>query len=169
MFQRILLALDAGESGSVATSFTIALARTCGAAVQVVHVNEYLAGGRGATAEAHADAVGVVAAAMVEMEAAGVRAVGATYRTAAFDVPAALCDLAEQCHADVIVLGSRRRRFRFPLRRSMRDRVARCTQLPVLLAPPPLRVARNGRALESLPALPDLESCDPDRAGGRER
>lgn len=161
MFQRILLALDSGDSGPVATSFTIALARSSNAAVQVVHVNEYLAGGRGTTCESAADAVGIVARAMAEMDDAGVRATGATYRTSAFDVPAALCDLAEQCRADVIVLGSRRRRVGSVLRRSMRDRVARHTQLPVLLAPAPLRLARTKRALETLPVFPDLAPSEP--------
>lgn len=161
MFRRILLALDADETGRVATSFTVALARTCDAAVQVVHVNEYLAGGRGATCEARADAVGVVARAMAELEAAGVQASGVTYRTASFDVPAALCDLAEQSRADVIVLGSRRRRFSTPFSRSVRDRVARHTQLPVLVAPAPLKVARTGRGLDALPATPDLATSGP--------
>lgn len=154
MFRRILLALDSGSSGPVATSLTVALARSSNAAVQVVHVNEYLAGRRGMTCESQADAVSVVAAAMAELEEAGLATAGVTYRTATFDVPAAICDLAVQCRADVIVLGSRRRRFGSLLRRSMRDRVARRTQLPVLVAPAPLRVARTGRALEEDPALP---------------
>lgn len=161
MFHRILLALDAGEAGKVATSFTIALAKTCNAAVQVVHVNEYLAGGRGATCEAHEDAVSVVAAAMAELESAGVEVAGATYRTATSDVPAALCDLAEQGRSDVIVLGSRRRRFATPFGRGVRDRVARHTRLPVLVAPAPLKVARNGRGLVALPAQPDLATSGP--------
>lgn len=156
MFQRILLALDGGDSGPVATSFTVALARSCNAAVQVVHINEYLAGGRGVTCESQADAVSVVAAAMAELEEAGVATGGVTYRTATFDVPAAICDLADQCRADVIVLGSRRRRLGSLLRRSTRDRVARRTQLPVLVAPAPLRVARSSRALEAGPAFVDL-------------
>lgn len=167
MFRRVLLALDSGDAGPVATSFTVALARACDAAVQVVHVNEYLAGGRGATCESNAEAVQVVAAAVAEMQEAGVPAAGATYRTATFDVAAAICDLAVQCRADVIVLGSRRRRFGALPRRSMRDRVTRRTQLPVLLAPAPLKVARKSRRSEMLPSLSDLAWCDHDRAGGR--
>ncbi len=169
MFRRILLALDGDDSGPVATSFAIALARSSRAAVQVVHVNEYLAGGRGPTCESEADAVGVVTRAMTDLEEAGVPAAGATYRTATFDVPAAICELAEQCRADVIVLGSRRRRFGSFLRRSMRDRVTRRTQLPVLLAPAPLEVERSGRALETVPTFPDPAPCDLDRAVDRER
>lgn len=168
MFQRILLALDSGDTGLVATSFTIALARSCNAAVQVVHVNERLAGARGGACLADAEAVSVVATAMAEMEEAGVPAAGATYRTAPFDVADALCDVAVQCRADVIVLGTRRRRFGSLLHRSMRDRVTRRTQLPVLLAPAPLKIARTTRQREAMPASPDLASCD-DRAGHRER
>jgi nucleotide-binding universal stress UspA family protein len=176
VFQRILLALEPGDSGPVATSFTIALARSCNAAVQVVHVDEYVARGRGVTCAARAGGTGVaasvVAAAMAEMEDAGVPAAGATYRIATFDVAAAIGDLADQCRADVIVLGSRRRRFGSLLRRSMRDRVTRHTQLPVLLAPAPLNVGRdgrNGRGLGELAGFGDLASCASDRAEGRER
>lgn len=169
MFRRILLAVESGDAGLVATSLTVALARSSGGSVHVVHVNEYVTGGRGATVESQAEAVGVVAAAMAEIEEAGIPASGATYRTATFDVAAAIADLAAQFQADVIVLGSRRRRFGSVLRRSMRNRVARRTQLPVLLAPPPLKMARNGRALDRLPALAEAARRDGDRAGDRER
>ncbi len=162
VFQRILLALDAGESGHVATSFTVALARSWGAAVQVVHVNEYLAGGRGATCETQSHAVGVVAAAMTELDDAGVPVAGATYRTPAFDVPCAIGELAHHFRSDVIVLGSRRRRFGSLFRRSMRDRVARHCQLPILLAPAPLNVTGDRRRALSLP--PQALAFDPDRA-----
>jgi nucleotide-binding universal stress UspA family protein len=151
MFHRILLALDAGEAGAVATSFTVALARERGAGVHVVHVNERLLGGRGVLAESPAEAVDVVAEALRELHSAGVRATGVTYRTTRLDVPAALCDLAVHVRADLIVLGSRRRRLGF-LGRSTRARIARRTSLPVLTAPAPLRVDDHDGALsEALP------------------
>ena len=153
MFQRILLAVDAGDAGRVATSFTVALARKCGAAVHVVHVNEYLLGGRGITSETPAEAADVVADALRDMHAAGVRATGMTYRTTVFDVPAAICDLADQVRADVIVVGSRRRRI-LPsfMRRGTREHIARRTALPVITAPAPLRVRRHDRTLEEAPS-----------------
>lgn len=151
MFQRILLALDAGDAGTVATSFTVALARRCEASVHVVHVNEYLLGGRGIPSESPAQAADLVADALRDMHAAGVRATGVTYRTTTFDVPAAICDLADQVRADVIVLGSRRRRRPAFLRRGLRDRISRRTSLPVVTAPAPLRVDRHERTLEDAP------------------
>lgn len=154
MFERILLALDAGDAGSVATSFTVALARKCEAAVQVAHVHEYLLGGCAMASESPAEASDFVADALRDMRAAGVSATGVVYRTTVFDVPAAICDLADQVRADVIVVGSRRRRLP-SLRRGTRERIARKTTLPVITAPAPLRVSRHDRALDSVP-LPDV-------------
>jgi nucleotide-binding universal stress UspA family protein len=151
MFQRILLALDVGDAGAVATSFTVALARQCDAAVHVVHVNEYLMGGRGLTFEPPGEAADLVADALRDLHAAGVHAAGVTYRTTAFDVPAAVCDLAAQVQADVIVVGSRRRRLSF-FRRSVRTRIARRTPLPVITAPAPLRVDARDRDFQEMPS-----------------
>jgi nucleotide-binding universal stress UspA family protein len=147
MFHRILLALDAGEAGSVATSFTIALARKGAATVHVVHVNEHLIARRGLTSESPAEAADLVACALKDLHAAGVSATGVTYRTAGFDVPAAICDLAGRVQADVVVLGSRRRRLPPFLGWSTRDRIARRTPLPVITAPAPLRVGKHDRSL----------------------
>lgn len=151
MFKRIVLLLDAGEAGEVATSFTVALARENGAVVHVVHVNEYLLGGRGITTETHLEAAEIVATALRAMHDAGVRATGVTYRTTPFDLPAVMCDVADHVEADLIVVGSRRRRRHALVRRGMRDRIMRRTSLPVLAAPPPLRV--RPRELHSLAEL----------------
>ncbi|MGH8979940.1 MAG: universal stress protein [Acidimicrobiales bacterium] len=156
MFQRILLAIDAGDPGSVATSFTVALAKKCEAAVHVLHVSPYLVGGAGFTSESPAEAADIVAEALREIHAAGVRATGVTYRTTAFDLPAAICDLADQCRADAIVVGSRRRRGCAFLRRSTHERIARRTSLPILTAPAPLRIDKRDRALDAVPSLLDL-------------
>ncbi|HTX64055.1 MAG TPA: universal stress protein [Acidimicrobiales bacterium] len=155
MFARILLAVEVGDAGSVATSFTVALARKCDATVHVVHVNEYLIGGRGLVSETPAEAVDVVGSALRDLHAAGVRATGVTYRTTHFDVPGAICDLAERVRADVIVVGSRRRRLPSLLKRRTRSRIAAKTSLPVVTAPAPLRVGKRQRALEAAPA-PDI-------------
>jgi nucleotide-binding universal stress UspA family protein len=152
MFQRILLALEGGDAGSVATSFTVALARNGAAAVHVVHVNEYLVGGRGVTSESPAEAADLVGDALRDLHAAGVNATGVTYRTTTFDLPAAICDLARQVGADVIVVGSRRRRIPRVFRRAIRDRIARRTPLPVITAPAPLRVGKHDLARKVLPS-----------------
>ncbi len=47
MFTRILLAIDDSASSEAAVSFATAMAKQSSAAVRVVHVNEYLVGGRG--------------------------------------------------------------------------------------------------------------------------
>jgi len=57
MFTRILLAIDDSPSSDVAVSFATAMARQSVASVRVVHVNEYLVGGRGFTIETHAEAM----------------------------------------------------------------------------------------------------------------
>ncbi len=153
MFHRILLALDAGEAGSVATSFTVALARSRETEVHVVHVNEHLLGRRGLMSESPVEAAEIVAGALRELHAAGVHATGVTYRTTGFDVPAVICDLAECVRADVVVLGSRRRHH-LPvlgrLERGTRERIVRRTPLPVLTAPAPLRVGRHVRTLSEV-------------------
>jgi len=156
MFQRILLALDSGDSGPVATSFTVALAKQSGACVHVVHVNRTVLGAEGFSAESSAQAADIVADALREMHDAGIGASGVTYRTTAFDLPAAICDLADQCRADAIVVGSRRRRFGSFLRRSVRESIARRTSLPILTAPAPLRLARRDRTFSSVKLLSDL-------------
>lgn len=144
MFERILLALGADDSGSVATAYTICLARHSGAAVHVVHVNEYLMGGRTLTTETQEEAAACVAAALREMRAAGVRATGVTYCATSFDVGHTIADVAENFGADVIVCGSHRRRGP-ALRRGVRHKLARATPLPILAAPAPLKVRRRAK------------------------
>ena len=57
MFTRILLAIDDSASSEAAVSFATAMARQSSAAVRVVHVNEYLVGGRGYTVETQGEAI----------------------------------------------------------------------------------------------------------------
>lgn len=147
MFRRVLLALEAGDAGAVALSMTIALARTCRAHVDVVHVDES-AFGRGASGRDSPDrAADIVTDALRELHAEGIDAVGMAYRTSHFDVPAAICELALQCRADAIVVGSHRRRLG---RGRTREAISKRTPLPVLTAPAPLRVKRRDHPTETL-------------------
>ena len=57
MFNRILLAVDASSSSEAAVSFAMAMAAQSSGTIRVVHVNEYLVGGRGFTAETQAEAI----------------------------------------------------------------------------------------------------------------
>jgi nucleotide-binding universal stress UspA family protein len=152
MFQRIVVALDSGDAGAVATSYAVSLARSGRADVRLVHVHAHVLGRRGTRAESLSEAVDVVAAALSEMQSADIRANGVTYRTSVFDVASTIAEVAEAWHADVIVTGSRRRRIALPFRRGVRERLTRCTSLPVLTAPAPLRLGRRGKELQG-PAL----------------
>ena len=71
MFSRILLAIDDSESSEVAISFATALARQYSSAVRVVHVNEYLVGGRGFTVETKVEAIGHLENAVVRAPGGG--------------------------------------------------------------------------------------------------
>jgi nucleotide-binding universal stress UspA family protein len=165
MFKRILLGVDGNESGDVAVSFAIALARRYSSDVRVVHVNQFLVGGRGFTVATREEAAGVVDTAVRALVDAGVRADGTLATANCFDVGTRIADAAHEWSADVIVLGSRRRRW---LRRlagpGMGDLVRSATALPVLTAPPPLKVI-SGRGLKrfevpakTLPELPKISN-----------
>jgi nucleotide-binding universal stress UspA family protein len=156
MFSRILLAIDDSESSEVAISFATALARQYSGAVRVVHVNEYLVGGRGFTVETKAQAISHLENAVSTLRAAGIATEGSLYLTSCFGVDVRIANAAHDWSADVIVLGSRRRRrFARLGGKGMRERVTSLTALPVLTAPAPLEVA-SGNALDTFefPATP---------------
>jgi nucleotide-binding universal stress UspA family protein len=142
MFQRLLLAIDGSDAGQAATSFAIALA-TQGAAVRVVHVNQYQVGGRGLTLETADEARRLARDAVSELLAAGVPATGLVFRSTCFGIADGIVAEADRWTADAIVLGSRRYQgARRLCGRGVRSRVIRLSQLPVLTAPAPLRVSR---------------------------
>jgi nucleotide-binding universal stress UspA family protein len=154
MFTRILLAIDDSPSSEAAISFALAMARQSSAAVRVVHVNEYLVGGRGHTVETQAQAIHHLEQAVNALRAAGIPTEGALYLTNCFGVDARIANSAHDWSADVIVLGSRRtRRFSRFAGKGIRERVISQTSLPVLTAPAPLQVA-SGK-------LPDLTELPP--------
>ena len=143
MFQRIVLALDTGEAGAVATSCAICLARNGGGAVHVVHVNVCRCIGRRLPRESPERAAKVVTGALSELQAAGVTATGAAYLTTSFELACTIAAVAESWRADVIVMGSRRRRFAVRPWGGLRGRLARSTALPVLTSAPPLDIGRR--------------------------
>jgi nucleotide-binding universal stress UspA family protein len=159
MFTRILLAIDDSDSREVALSFATALAQQTSAAVRVVHVNEYLVGGRGFTAETQSEAISVLEGAVRTLRDAGITTEGSLYLTSVFGVDARIANAAHDWSADVIVLGSRRHhRFARFGGKGMRERVTRLTTLPILTAPAPLEVA-NG-TLPELSELPPAPLAD---------
>ena len=156
MFTRILLAIDDSPSSEPAISFATALARQSSGAVRVVHVNEYLVGGRGFTVETQTEAIRHLEKAVSALRAASIPTEGSLYTTSCFGVEARIANAASDWSADVILLGSRRRRRfgRFG-GKGMRERVTDLTTLPVLTAPAPLDVAADRvDDLSELPAEP---------------
>lgn len=141
MLKRILLALDSSDSGQVALSFTMALAGS-GTEVRILYVNEFLAGGRGMTAQTPAEARFLLDDAVLQLRCCGVMATGVVATATGYSVPDCITAEAGRWSADAIVVGSSRRRG---LRRiachGIRERVIRNSCLPVLTAPAPLRVA----------------------------
>ncbi len=144
MFTRILLAVDGTDSGDVAVSFTAALAREFGAQVRVVHVNELLVGGRGFAMETELQAMEIVDTAVGHLRGSGVLADGVHYLANVFTLDDRIAEAAVEWGADVIVFGSKRRRW-FPrlAGRGLRERVTALTGLPTLVAPAPLRLGRR--------------------------
>jgi nucleotide-binding universal stress UspA family protein len=155
LFTRILLAIDDSISSEAALSFATAMARESSASVRVVHVNEYLVGGRGFAIETQSEAIAHLENAVNSLRAAGIRTEGTLYLTSCFGVEARITNAAHDWSADVIVLGSRRRR-RFSLfaSKGIRERVTALTSLPVLTAPAPLEIATG-----KLPELSELPSA----------
>ena len=142
MLNRILLALDSSDSGQVAISFTIALARP-GTEVRILHVNEFMLGGRGMTVETHREARFLLDDAVLQLRCNGVTAGGVVATATGFSVAECIIAEADRWSADAIVLGSARRcGWRRITCHGVRERVIRCTSLPVLTAPAPLRVAQ---------------------------
>ena len=156
MFKRILLAVDGTEADEVATSFVTGLARQSSATVRVLHVNEYLAGGRGFARSTDKEAGQIVDQVARSLVVAGVPADGEVRLAYSFDMPTRIVDAAAEWSADVIVVGSRRRGRRWFTGQGMREKVTSLTALPVLTVPAPLRLGRGQRlGLEKLlPAEP---------------
>jgi len=156
VFRRIVLAIDDSESSDAAVSFATALAAQNSGAVRVVHVNEYLVGGRGFTVETKVEAISHLEKAVSALRAAGIPTEGSLYLTSCFGVDARIANAAHDWSADVIVLGSRRRRrFARLGGKGMRERVTSLTSLPVLTAPAPLDVGHGTpRDWAELPTVP---------------
>jgi nucleotide-binding universal stress UspA family protein len=165
MFRRILLAVDGSQSGEVAVSFVGGMARHSGAVVRVLLVNELLVGGRGYARLTDKEARAVVDDAVRALVVLGVPAVGEVRVGSPFDIAGRITEAATDWNADVIVLGSRRRRSHALLRRlpgsGVRDLVTSLSTLPTVIAPAPLRTGRGQRVVPDwdLAHLADLPSA----------
>jgi nucleotide-binding universal stress UspA family protein len=86
----------------------------------------------------------LVECAVAEFKAAGVEATGEVCLSNCFAVADHIAERAAESGADVIVVGSRQRSRWGGLRgKGITERTAEMTALPVVTAPPPLRVGRK--------------------------
>jgi nucleotide-binding universal stress UspA family protein len=158
MLHRLLVGIDHTDSAPVALSFATALARRERASVHVLHANRLLVGGRGFTELTSAEATELVDAAVLQLLEAGVDATGSVARVSSFTIGQVIADAARSRQCDAIVIGSARRtgssRLVHPFGRGTRERITRYSLLPVLTAPPPLRVPgpRRWQGRTSLPS-----------------
>jgi nucleotide-binding universal stress UspA family protein len=152
MFERLLLAIDDTPGSEVATAFASAFARRSSASVHVLHVNEYLVGGRGLTLRTVDEVKELLTDAMLQLQAAGVTADGSSCVASYRQVAKRIVETAHNRGVDAIVLGSHRHHGLDRLFSSrVRDRTTRLTSLPVLIAPAPLNLsARSSLSVEEL-------------------
>jgi nucleotide-binding universal stress UspA family protein len=152
MFQRILIGVDDSEPADVAVSFACALADRFRSTVHLVHVNEFTMGSRGIPLRTDEEATDLVLQAAQPFRTLGLTVSGSVRRACPRDVAGRIADAASEFAADVIVLGSnRRRRFRPFRSRQVRERTTRITAVPVIAAPAPLSLPVDGRL-----SVPDL-------------
>jgi nucleotide-binding universal stress UspA family protein len=156
MFSRILVAVDGSDSGTVAVDFATSLAHDPDARVRVVHVNELIVGGRGVAYESESEAMEIVDRAVAALRGRGIDADGVHYLANCFTAPERIVEAAQDWGADVIVFGSKRRRWARLRGGALRERVTRVTSLPVLTAPAPLKVDHQVRSEALDKELADL-------------
>ncbi len=144
MFERLLLAIDDSPASEVAISFATALAQQGDSTVHVLHVNEYIVGGRNVTLKTKAEATELIGGAVLSLRTAGVRASASALIASHRDVPATIVEVAHARGAHAIVLGSRRqKRLGRIFSPQVRERTTRLTALPILTAPSPLLVSEH--------------------------
>ncbi|HEY3841741.1 MAG TPA: universal stress protein [Acidimicrobiales bacterium] len=144
MFERLLLAIDDSPASEVAISFATALAQRGDSAVHILHVNEYIVGGRNVTLKTRSEATELIGGAVLSLRAAGVRASATALVASHRDVPATIVEVAQARGSQAIVLGSRRqRRLGRIFSPQVRERTTRLTALPILTAPSPLLVSAH--------------------------
>lgn len=159
MFHRLLIAIDDSAESQVVLDFATALARRSRASLHVVHVNQYVVGGRGVTELSETEASRLVEGAVrqlrEELRGEDLKVTGSAVRATCFNLSRAIVDVAEQKHSEAIVLGSRRRRRLGRIfGHGMRERITSLSPLPVLVAPAPLEMPRfGGRGRHHVPAL----------------
>ena len=142
--RRALLAIDQFAGGRQAVAFAVSMAPPLECNVYVLHLIEFIRGAR-ATLETRGEAAALVNDAVLALQIAGAGASGEYHGAPTHRVDQAIALRAETIGADVIVLGSERRRgFGRLASRGVREQVVRATSLPVLVAPAAMPVRPEG-------------------------
>jgi len=138
MWNRLLFALDAFDSGRTALDFTAALATAEGADVRVLHIRELSRLARVPPLESPAEAQELVDDALFRLRMAGLGAEGMVCTVPEALVADRIADEASHWGCDAIVLGSRRLRGISRLSgQGVSERLLRRSPLPVVVAPAP--------------------------------
>jgi nucleotide-binding universal stress UspA family protein len=155
---RLLLAIDQLAPSQAAVDFAAGFAVEAGAAAWVFHVRELPNTVRTPALETAAESEELVHEAVLSLRQAGVSAGGRSVSAQQRLVAHRIAEEGLLMGSDAIVVGSQRLTGLRHIsgRGGLRDRLLKLSALPVLVAPPPLRVSARG-----LRALPD--------AGGGER
>lgn len=108
-FEKILLAIDGSEQSAAAADSTVALARSSGAEVRIVHVWNLEVHHRHGywDVEVHSEARDLIDSLISRMRSAGVSAEGVILRADRPHVAAAIVGEARNFRADLVVVGSR--------------------------------------------------------------
>lgn len=145
MFERLLVAIDDSDCAEMVLDFATALARRESGAIHVVHVNQFLVGGRGFTELTEREAARLVKGTLRQLRQdvgdLRIEVSASLVRASCFQLPEAVVTVAQRQRSDAIVVGSRRRRgARRLFGHGIRERITSLSPLPVLVAPAPLEV-----------------------------
>jgi nucleotide-binding universal stress UspA family protein len=142
VFKTIMLALDGSEHAERAIPFAEELAKASGGQVVAVHVRE-LTASRGGAQPLHVDQEEIEAGVRGQVDGLTQRGVDANLRLGSIALGGAahvIADLAVECHADLIVIGTRgRSAVRGVLLGGVTQRLLHLAHCPVLAVPPASR------------------------------
>jgi nucleotide-binding universal stress UspA family protein len=136
-----LLAIERSVQCEATIDFTIGLATTSTSTVHVLHIRELSNSLRVPPLESKAEADELVSETADRLEAAGVAVSGEAISARETEVARQIVDAARWHQCDAIILGSHRLRgIQSILGHGTRERILKMSPLPVILAPPTLRV-----------------------------
>ena len=136
MLKRFLVAVDRLDPGGVLIEYATQLAQLASGNVGVLHCIEFIGRGCAAPLESRAEANLLVEDAVFRLRMAGVGSEGAIRSALRKNVATLIVEASEQWNADAIIVGSQHRRGLGRLiGHGVREKVAKKSQMPVLVAP----------------------------------